>query len=317
MSSDGPTAQIVDTMEVQSNAYAIGMGPEHTFYVIRVKKGKGEAKVDIENPEYVINLDRSKGTRLGLKLDVQVSKRSLFIKEVVGGLAFTWNTMHAEQKVRPGDRIVRVNKAEGDAHALMEECKKTQPLEIELRRGSAVPIAAGLHAIVKTPFGNLREGQQGDVVKVDEDGDALVKMEVFGNQWVCRQDYDKFTFEDSERFYLKRYGDFKDLYAGLKAKVDNGASPIKVLPEIPADETFGFRRTLSSIGMSSFMQKRQDGLQKYLNTALAQVELIESETVLAEFFGNSALPEVATATKDILKQRLEMLVAKHRKDKKG
>merc|ERR1719189_727534 len=65
---------------------------------------------------YEIKLDRSKGTRLGFKLDVQVATRSLFIKEVVGGLAFTWNTAHQDQKVRPGDRIVRVNKADGDAH---------------------------------------------------------------------------------------------------------------------------------------------------------------------------------------------------------
>lgn len=307
----GPTATIIDSIEEHNRACSIGICHEHTFYFMHVKKGKGEAKVDIENPEYTVVLDRSKGTRLGLKLDVQVSNRSLFIKEVVGGLAFTWNTTHTDQKIRPGDRIVRVNKVENDAHALMEQCKTTQALEIELRRGSAVPIAAGLHATVATAFANMEEGAEADVVKIDEDGDALMKFD-HGNQWVSRQDYGNFTFEDTDRFYFKRYVDFKDLYAALKEKSDNGQTVIKNLPEIPQEERFGFRRTMSNIGVGSFMQKRRDGLQAYINDTLSQVPLLENEPLLAEFFGASSLPNVPAATKDILKQRLEMMVAKYR-----
>jgi len=309
----GPTAQILDSIEEHNRACSIGICHEHTFYFVHVRKGKGEAEIDIENPMYEIKLDRSKGTRLGFKLDVQVATRSLFIKEVVGGLAFTWNSAHQDQKVRPGDRIVRVNKTEGDAHALMDECKKCQVLELELHRGTAVPIAGGLSVTVKRPFGNFQAGQTGSVTKVDEDGDALMKIQGIGSQWVCKQDYDKFIFEDSERFYLKRYCDFRELYTGLKAKIDEGtAEAVKNLPEIPAEERFGFRRSLSSLGMSSFMQVRREGLQKYIDLVLAQTPKLEAEPLVADFFGAQAIPEVGAATKDILKQRLDMLVAKHR-----
>jgi len=261
--------------------------------------------------------DRSKGTRLGLKLDLQVSTKSLFIKEVLGGLAFAWNSTHPDSKIRPGDRIIRVNKAQGDAHSLFDECKKSEPLELELRRGSAVPIAVGLHSIVKTGFANLEEGQEGDVVKVDEDGDSLMKF-IGGScdgkcQWVCRQDYDKFIFEDSDRYYLKRYSDFKELHTNLKTKVDAGSSPIKQLPSMPDDERFGFRRTMSSMGMGSFNLKRKEGLQTAVDMLLKQLPLLESEPALAQFFGQSPLPDVSATTKELLKERLAGLIAKHRK----
>merc|ERR1719343_706109 len=183
----GPRAQILDSIEEHSRAHNVGASHEHTYYFVHVRMGKGEGEVEVENPMYTITVDRSKGTRLGLKLDVQVATRSLFIKEVVGGLAFAWNAGHADQKVRPGDRVVRVNKAEGDAHAMMDECKKCQKLELELHRGTAVPIAAGLSVTVKRPFGNFQVGLEGNVTKVDEEGDALMKISGVGNQWVCKQ----------------------------------------------------------------------------------------------------------------------------------
>lgn len=307
-SQGGPTAQILDSIEEHTK-----ISNEHTFYFVHVRKGKGEAEVDIENPVYQISLDRTKGTRLGFKLDVQVATRSLFIKEVVGGLAFTWNTGHPDQKVRPGDRIVRVNAAEGDAHGLMDECKKCQVLELELHRSTAVPIAAGLTATVKHAFGNFKVGQGGSVIKVDEEGEALMKITDIGCQWVCKQDYDKFVFEDTERFYLKRYSDFKELYSGLKEKIEAGtASKVKDLPEIPAEEKFGFRRSLSMLGMSSFMQVRREGLQNYIDAVLSQMPTLKSEPSVADFFGSESVPEVGAATKDILRQRLELLVSKHR-----
>jgi len=306
--SAGPSANILDSIEEHK-----GISNEHTFYFVHVKRSKGEAEVEIENPQYIVKLDRSKGTRLGFKLDVQVATRSLFIKEVVGGLAFTWNTGHPDQKVRPGDRIVRVNKSEGDAHALMDECKKCQVLELELHRGTAVPIAQGLSVNVKQPFGNFNVGQAGSVIKVDDDGDALLKIQGIGSQWVCKQDYDKFTFEDTERFYLKRYSDFRELYNGLKEKIEAGtAELVKTLPEIPAEERFGFRRSLSSLGMSSFMQVRREGLQTYIDAVLAQTPTLKAEPLVADFFGAETVPEVGAASKDVLRQRLELLVSKHR-----
>jgi len=311
--TQGPTAKILDSIEETKGSYSMGIGQENTFYLVHVRKGKGEAEVEIENPMYIVKLDRTKGTRLGFKLDVQVATRSLFIKEVVGGLAFTWNTGHQDQKVRPGDRIVRVNKTEGDAHALMDECKKCQMLELELHRGTAVHIAAGLSVTVKQRFGNFQAEQTGSVTKVDEEGDALMHITGTGSQWVCKQDYDKFVFEDSERFYLKRYSDFRELYAALKGKIEDGTAEVVTdLPDLPAEERFGFRRSLSNLGMGSFLQVRRDGLQQYLDLILAQVPKLEAEPMVGEFFGAQPIPEVGAATKDILKQRLDMLVAKHR-----
>lgn len=309
----GPGAQILDSLEEQNRAYSIGAHQEHTFYFIHVRKGKGEAELEIENPVYTARLDRTKGTRLGLKFDPQVATHSLFIKEVVGGLAFTWNSTHHDQKVRPGDRIIRVNQTEGDPHAMMEECKKCQVLDLELRRGTAVPITPGLSVTVKKSFGNFEPDERGTVTKVDDEGDALMKIQGVGNQWVCKQDYDKFTFEDSERFYLKRYCDFRELYMTLKGKVDAGTSAvIKTLPDVPEEERFGFRRSLSGLGMSSFMAVRREGLQKYLDVVMSQVKKFEDEPALNDFFGNDSVPEVSTARKDVLKQRLEQLIQKHR-----
>lgn len=319
MADDRPKARIIDSIEEHSKSTGFGVGHEHTFYFTYVRKGKDEAKVEIENPLYTIEVDRSKGTRLGLKLDMQVSSRSLFIKEVVGGLAFTWNTQHPDAKVRPGDRILRVNKVEGDAHALMEECKKTSVLELELHRQTAVPITAGLHVRTKTDSVNgLPEGATGVVAKVDEDGDALMKFDDYPPRWVAKQDYDQYIFEDTDRYYLRRYCDFRDLYNSLKAKADSDPqAPIKVLPEIPAEERFGFRRQLSSLGVSSFMKARQDGLQKVLDTVFAQLPTLETEPLVAEFFGSNQLPEVATTAKDVLKQRMDILIARERQKAEG
>merc|ERR1719270_2661776 len=100
-------------------------------------------------------------------------------------------------------------------------------------------------------------------------------------QWVCKQDYDKFAFEDSDRYFLKRFVDFKELHQALRAKIDNGQpGPVKVLPELPKDESFGFRRQLAAIGMSSFLQDRKDGLQKCLNAVFSQVPRLEDEPLL-------------------------------------
>lgn len=312
ISSTTSSAQILDSIDEHSRACSIGICHEHTFYFIHVHKAKGEAELEIENPLYTVDLDRTKGTRLGLKLEVQVATRSLFIKEVVGGLAFSFNAQQQKNKVKPGDRIVRVNNIEGDANLMLDECKKCQALQLELHRGTAIPIMPGLSATVRKGFGNLIEGQEGTVTKIDEEGDALMQIKGIGNQWVCKQDYDKFMFEDSNRFVFKRFCDFKDLVTNIQAKIDKGTeTPIKALPNIPHDEHFGFRRQLSSMGMSNFMAERKEGLQRLLNAVLAQVSSLEDEPLLADFFGAHPIPSVGVAKEDILKQRLDMLIMKH------
>lgn len=309
----GPAVQILDSLEEHSPAASVGIWHEHTFYFVRVRKGKGESELEIENPMYQMSLDRSKGTRLGLKLDVQTATGSLFIKEVIGGLAFAWNAAHHDTKVRPGDLIVRVNKTEGDAPAMMDEVKKCQMLDMELHRGAAIAITAGLSVSVKRPFSTFKADQTGIVVKVDEEGEALMKFTGVGSQWICKQDYDKFTFEDSERFYLKRYVDFKELYDKLKAKIEDGtAKHVKTLPELPEEKHFGFRRSDSQVGMNSFMTERREGLQSYLDAIFSQVPKLKDEPLVAEFFGSDPLPAVSATRRNALRQRLDALITKHR-----
>lgn len=289
----------------------MGMTQEHTFYFIHVRRSKAEAEVKVQNPVFTVKIDRTNGTRLGIKLDVQVSNKCMFIKEVMGGLAFTWNQQNADNKIKPGDRIVRVNSVEGNAHALMEECKKCQALEIELIRGTAIPITPGLLVTVKNTFSNFIAGLEGHVSKVDEEGDALMMITGIGAQWVSKQDYDKLTFEDYERFYLKRYCDFRDLHVALKAKVESGASSIKNLPEMPMEERFGFRRHIANFGIGSFLTQRQEGLQKYIEGLLTQITTLDSEPCISEFFGASRVPQVDVSTQDVLQQRLDDLILKY------
>jgi len=289
------------------------MHSENTFYFVHMHKAKHDAELEIENPVYHATLDRSKGTRLGLKLDVQVANRCLFIKEVAGGLAKIHNSRSPDAKILPGDRIVAVNGIEDDAHAMLEESKKQVSLEFELNRGMAIPIVTGLGVIVKQAFGNLEIGQKGNVSKVDDEGDAQMQLRGVGKQWIPKQDYDKFIFEDCDRYYLKRFSDFKELYASLKAKLADSlqSTPIKNLPNFPTEENFGFRRQLSNLGMSSFMDQRREGLQKLLADLLSQVGRLEEEPLLAEFFGAKPVPNVGTMKEDILKQKMEQLVLKH------
>lgn len=299
--SDKSAALILDTVE----------GNRDTYYCIHVHKAKGSAEMKIQNPLYILKLDRSQGVRLGLKLDVQVAMRCLFIKEVVGGLAMEHNKKGTEFKVRPGDRIIRVNKVENDAQAMLEECTKCAPMELELHRGSAVPIVVGLSATVKTAFGPFDEGMDGCVRKVDEEGDALVKMQGRVQQWLSKTDYEHFAFEESDRYYLKCYTDLKEFYYALKPKVDARASKIRSLEAFPPEETFGFRRHLAAFGMSNFVQDRLEGLQKCLDSILSQVERLDDEPLLAEFFGQAALPNVGVKQAEGLREKLDVLVEKH------
>lgn len=316
---EGPRVHLLDSIEEHSRASTMGMNAEHTFYLVRVRKSRDEAELAISNPIFETRLDRSKGGRLGLKLDIHASTHSLYIKEIIGGLAFVWNSANPDDKMRVGDRIIRVNKVEGDAYALMEECKQNQVLDLGIHRGSAVSVTAGLSATCKQAFDNLKPGFTGTVTKVDEEGDALMKIGGIGNQWVCKTDYDKFTFEDIDRFYLKRFSDFRDLYTILQAKIDAGtAEAVTSLPELPVEERFGFRRRLSAMGASNFMKDRRDGLQRYLEAIFVQIPRIEAEPAVAEFFGTELVPDVDAAMKEVLRQRLEVLTARHREsDQQG
>lgn len=311
--AEGTKARVLDWIEEHNASSGVGSF-EHTFFFIHVKKGKGDGEVEIENPRYTIILDRTKGHKLGMKLETQGGTRSLFIKEVMSGLAFNWNKAHRDLQVRPGDRIVRINEVQGDATALMEESKKKARFEIELHRGSALAITAGLRVTLKNDFGVWQTNMEGSVDRVDDEGDA--QMRINGRkQWVNKQDYDKFIFEDSNKYYLKRYCDFQELHAILEQGISSGGTgPIKKLITLPETDKLGFRKRTTVIGgAAEANQHRMQKLQEWLDDLLKQSPRLEMEPSLNKFFGASPIPDsVVVAKQEILKQRLEVLTYRHR-----
>lgn len=307
------SARILDSVEEQTRSGATGLGADNTFYFIHLKKAKGEGAVAVENPVYSVTLDRSKGTKLGLKMEAQHDTNSLFIKEVIRGLAFTWNAQSPSTKIKPGDRIISINGIEGNADELMEETTARKPLVCELQRGNAVTISPGLSVSVKEAFGNFKPGMEGTVLAVDAEGEAAINIIGLGARWVCKTEFDKLMFEDTDRYYMKRYCDFVDLHSKLKARIESGDSQLDGLPDVPADQNNkGFRRQASILAMGNITSLRKEALQRALDGILGQVPKLEDEPALAEFFGQQMVPEVGAAKKDILLTRLKQLVAKHR-----
>ena len=60
--------------------------------------------------------------------------KTLLIEKVNAGMVNSWNQEHPEQPVKPGDRIIAVNGASGDAMKVAGECKAASVLELTLRR---------------------------------------------------------------------------------------------------------------------------------------------------------------------------------------
>lgn len=311
---EGPKAAIIDVIEEHTKSSGYGSSHEHIYYLVVVQKGKDESVVDVQNPTFMIQLDRTDGSRLGFKLDIQSSSKSLYIKEIVGSLALDWNIQNSDKRVRPGDRITKVNGVEGNTQRLMEECRKNTVLNLEIFRSTAVPVTAGLQAIVQTETTFLPEGMEGTVVKVDQEGDALIRFENKRSQWISKLDFGKFTFKETERYYLRRYADFRDLLGALKTKLETDKNaPIQSLPSMPSEERFGFRRQLSNLGVGSFNQERLKGLQKYLELVMSQIPRMEAEPLVQDFFGPDPLPDVPGPAKDSLRTRMDVLLAKHKK----
>lgn len=312
--AEGTTAKVLDAIEEHNSSSAAGKSYDGTFYFIHVKKGKGDGEVEIENPRYTITLDRTKGHKLGMKLEEQGATRSLFIKEVISGLTFNWNKAHRDMQVKPGDRIVRVNDVQGDATALFDETKKKTLFEIELHRGSAMAITAGLRVTLKSDFGVWRSFMEGTVDKVDDDGDA--QMRINGRrQWVSKQDYDNFVFEDSNKYYFKRYCDFQELDAILANGIKSGGTgPIKNLITLPPADNVTFKRRTTMLGSGSAANaQRIELLQEYTDNLLRQSPKLEMEPALANFFGANPIPaDVVLLKQEIIKQRMELLINKHR-----
>lgn len=321
----GPQAKILEVVD-EARGNTSSFGPDSTFYFIRLVKGKGESLVEIKSPEYTVELDRTTGDKLGLKIEVQQSAGCIFVRDVVGGLAEAWNSRHKSTMIKKGDRIVKVNDVVGTskrAQMLQDECKMKKKLVMTVRCGSARKIKPGLRVSVKTAFGQLRVGREGIVEKVDDDGDALIKFKTTGApfsgglQWVAKENFDMFTIDDSECFIFRRFEDFKELYRSLQKKHERRELPDKFgqgkWPELPRDENFGFRRTMSNLGVSGWRKRRQDGLQEVLNWVLRGLDTLDQEPLIASFFSQEAVPAVSSSSAhDLLKQKLESLVEKYR-----
>mmetsp|Transcript_31135 Transcript_31135/g.58407 ORF Transcript_31135/g.58407 Transcript_31135/m.58407 type:complete len:136 (-) Transcript_31135:156-563(-) len=85
--------------------------------------------------EYMIQLDKSAGARLGIDVDHKDGE-TLLIEVINEGLVFDWNgNIGNKDKVTVGDRIVEVNGISKDVLQLVDECKKNQVLTLKLRRG--------------------------------------------------------------------------------------------------------------------------------------------------------------------------------------
>mmetsp|Transcript_51113 Transcript_51113/g.147470 ORF Transcript_51113/g.147470 Transcript_51113/m.147470 type:complete len:455 (-) Transcript_51113:6-1370(-) len=321
-----PVARIHGSVEEHLPGCTTRACREHTFYLIQVIRGSKESVVDVAATEYEARLDRKDETRLGLRIEVHQNAGCLVVKEVIGGLAAQWNEDHPDVEIRPGDRIVEVNGIDGtphDVHRLNEECKKRGVVALRMRRGTERPVMPGLRVTVRRAFGQLREGQKGDVVKVDDDGDSLIKFVGHGQQWVGRENYGCLGFEDIEGFYLKRYEDFKVLYQDLKRRVASGKCPMlasQPMPDFPEEETLGFRRFLSVMAMSTFMEEREAGLQRFLDGVLSRVPTLDSDPMLLQFFGADPVPRCGSALlQDFLRLRLDALVERiqrHRAERK-
>lgn len=91
-------------------------------------------KIGEPGVEFSITLDKSDGMKLGIDVDHQDGV-TLLIEAVSGGLMEAWNNNHPDSRVRQGDRIVEVNALRNDVLALVDECKKNQPLKMKIRRG--------------------------------------------------------------------------------------------------------------------------------------------------------------------------------------
>jgi len=84
-----------------------------------------------------ITIDKTRGEPLGIRLDT----KTMVVKSLLPGLIQSWNDVHEEQQVRPGDRIVEVNGFCGDVELLHQKCRERCVLHITLRR---MNIAFGL-----------------------------------------------------------------------------------------------------------------------------------------------------------------------------
>mmetsp|Transcript_52500 Transcript_52500/g.132693 ORF Transcript_52500/g.132693 Transcript_52500/m.132693 type:complete len:502 (-) Transcript_52500:137-1642(-) len=90
------------------------------------------SSVDAEGT-YVVMVDRSEGTRLGIDLASKEGK-PWWVKAIGDGLIMQWNQEHPEKRVSPGDSILEVNGVSGDLAMVREACTQRGSLRLLLQR---------------------------------------------------------------------------------------------------------------------------------------------------------------------------------------
>mmetsp|Transcript_95445 Transcript_95445/g.169461 ORF Transcript_95445/g.169461 Transcript_95445/m.169461 type:complete len:139 (-) Transcript_95445:112-528(-) len=86
--------------------------------------------------EYSVTVDRSKGERLGVDVDHQ-DGTTLLIEYINPGLIQEWNAQaDADNTIQIGDRICEVNGYRNDVLQLVDECKKSQVLNMKILRAA-------------------------------------------------------------------------------------------------------------------------------------------------------------------------------------
>lgn len=86
---------------------------------------------------YIIVLDKSRGSGLGLDVDHTVTSGGIPIRAITGGLAAQWNAANPTESITVGDEILEVNGSSGDVNQLLERCKRDALLRMVVKRSGA------------------------------------------------------------------------------------------------------------------------------------------------------------------------------------
>jgi hypothetical protein len=95
--------------------------------------------------------------------------------------------------------------------------------------------------------------------------------------WYLFRIYDR----GEERFYMKRYSDFRALHAELEAARQMRRQP---LPELPEAGIFGIRNILDS----DFLMRRREALERYVDALFVNGTSVSDDPLLEALFGRSA-----------------------------
>lgn len=84
-------------------------------------------------PEFFVLVDRSSGTSLGIEVE-HYTDRVLIVMRINEGLVQDWNVSNHADRMEEQDLIVGANGITGDVDLILDECRKTIPLKLIVRR---------------------------------------------------------------------------------------------------------------------------------------------------------------------------------------